>query len=98
MIIEYSNGDRNSILFKNNGKPKFPQEVIESFDKKVLFIEEAISITDIYAMKSLYFKELKGNRKGDYSIRLNDQFRLIVKVGKTNGQTKIIIVSVEDYH
>ena len=98
MIIEYPNGDRDSILFKINGKPKFPSGVIESFNNKIQFIESAIAITDLSAMRSLHFKKLRGNRKGEYSIRLNDQFRLIVKVAETNGQTKIIIMGVEDYH
>jgi proteic killer suppression protein len=49
-------------------------------------------------MKSLHFEKLKGNRSQQYSMRLNEQWRLIVEI-KGNAPNKVIaVISIEDYH
>jgi proteic killer suppression protein len=35
-------------------------------------------LKDLYPIRSLNFEALSGNRKGQFSIRLNKQFRLII--------------------
>jgi proteic killer suppression protein len=53
---------------------------------------------DIRAMRSLRMEKLVGDRAGQYSIRLNDQFRLIFRL-KTDARGKgVIIIEVVDYH
>ncbi|NOM65205.1 hypothetical protein EU799_05660 [Corynebacterium silvaticum] len=42
-------------------------------------------------MRSLRLERLKGNRAGTSSIRLNDQFRLIIKF-ETDDEGRIVIV------
>ncbi|MGA9524935.1 MAG: type II toxin-antitoxin system RelE/ParE family toxin [Myxococcaceae bacterium] len=48
-------------------------------------------------MKSLRFEQLKGDRAGQCSMRLNDQFRLIGVVEKKNGE-ELLIIEIVDYH
>lgn len=48
-------------------------------------------------MRSLRFEELKGKRKGEYSIRLNKQWRLIFEI-ETKVEELIAIKGIEDYH
>ena len=48
-------------------------------------------------MKSLHYEKLKGRRAHQRSMRLNDQFRLILEIEIVNDRT-IVVVSVEDYH
>jgi proteic killer suppression protein len=40
------------------------------------------------------FKELEGQRQGDYSIRINEQYRVCFKWGETGPYD----VLIEDYH
>lgn len=42
------------------------------------------SLDELTFFRSLHFEPLKGNRKGEYSIRLNLQFRLIFTVATDN--------------
>jgi proteic killer suppression protein len=49
-------------------------------------------------MKSYRFEKLKGDRKGDYSIRLNDQFRLTFQIEETGDGNQIVVLDIEDYH
>jgi proteic killer suppression protein len=48
--------------------------------------------------KSLRFEKLQGDRAHQHSIRLNDQWRLIIEFDGTSPNKKIVIVGIEDYH
>jgi toxin HigB-1 len=49
-------------------------------------------------MKSLHFEKLKGSRDHQHSMRLNDQWRLIVELdGKAPNKT-VVVIGIEDYH
>ena len=39
-------------------------------------LEAAVSLADIAALPGYRFEALKGDRKGQYSIRINDQWRI----------------------
>lgn len=72
--------------------------VVRAFRKKLFFLRNALDERDIYEMRSLRYEKLKGDRLGQSSIRLNDQWRLILKiVTKENGKV-VLVISVEDYH
>ncbi len=59
-----------------------PRAVVRAFRKRVQYIRDADDERAFYAMKSLHFEKLKGDRKGHHSVKLNDQWRLIVKLQK----------------
>jgi proteic killer suppression protein len=59
-------------------------------------LEAAISILDLAALPGNRFEALKGKRKGQYSIRINDQWRVCFEwPDKSPGPTNVEIV---DYH
>lgn len=72
-----------------------PHEVVLAYRRRVRFIRNAIDPRAFYAMKSLHFEKLKGNRLRQYSMRLNAQWRLILELHREH---KVLIVSVIDYH
>lgn len=71
--------------------------VIKSYRKKVQLISAAVDGRDLYAMRGLRMEKLKGNRAGQSSMRLNDQFRLILTF-KTEGDRVAVLLEVIDYH
>ena len=76
----------------------FAQAVVTAYRKRIQFIRNALDERDFYQMKSLHFEKLKGNRSQQYSMRLNEQWRLIVEI-KGNAPNKVIaVISIEDYH
>ena len=82
------------------GAAKYPPAVVEAFFDKMAVIQAAAHENDLRAMKSLHFEKLKGERgnRGEYSIRLNRQFRLILTF-KADDQGKLsCILDIEDYH
>jgi plasmid maintenance system killer protein len=60
------------------GKQKFSMDVIKQYQAKVRILTIIESLKDLYPIRSLNLKALSGKRKGQYSIRLNKQFRLIL--------------------
>ena len=61
-------------------------------------IRDADNENDLRLVKSYRFEKLKGDRRGDYSIRLNDQFRLTFQIEKTGSGNRIVVLAIEDYH
>ena len=59
-------------------------------------LQAAISVKDLAALPGNRFERLKGNRKGQYSIRINDQWRICFEwLDEANGPSNVEIV---DYH
>jgi toxin HigB-1 len=72
--------------------------VTRAFRKRMQLIRAAPDERDFYALKSLHFEKLKGNRSHQHSMRLNDQFRLILQYEGVGADKVVVIVGVEDYH
>ena len=49
-------------------------------------------------MKSLHFEKLKGDRQEERSMRLNKQWRLIVKIIPDTPKNRVAVLAIEDYH
>ena len=78
------------------------QPIVKAFRKRMQQIRAAPDERDFYRLKSLRFEKLGGKRRYQHSMRLNDQYRLIVEFVKGNSATQsskvIKIVGIEDYH
>ena len=57
-------------------------------------MEAATSLRDLVALPGNHFEALVGDRRGQYSIRINDQYRLCFKWGEKGP----IDVEIADYH
>ena len=75
-----------------------PPEVIRSYRKRLLAIRAAVDERDLYALKSNHLEKLQGNRTHQHSLRLNDQWRLVVEIRKGNPRNVIFVIEIEDYH
>lgn len=72
--------------------------VVKAFRKRMQLVRAATDERDFSLMRSLNFERLKGKRQHQFSMRLNDQWRLILEL-ETVGTTKmLLIVGIEDYH
>jgi toxin HigB-1 len=74
------------------------ENVVTAFRKRLQAIRAAVNENDLRALKSLHFEKLKGDRKDQYSIRINVQFRLVFKIEKGKQGNTLIILGIEDYH
>lgn len=78
--------------------PQFGPDLTKQYRKKVGFLQNAADERDLYNYKALHYEKLKGDREGQRSIRLNDQWRLIVELETDEEGRLILIVDIDDYH
>ena len=76
----------------------FDPAVVKAFRKRMQFIRAAVDERAFYAMTSLHYEKLKGAREGQRSMRLNDQWRLILRFSQTATEKLTVIISITDYH
>lgn len=77
---------------------KLPFEVIGRIRDRLAFLRAAPDERTIRNWRSLHYEKLKGDRDGQRSIRINDQWRLIFLLDSERNPPKIVILGVEDYH
>ena len=75
-----------------------PSPVIKAFRKRMQTIRAAMDERDFYAQKSLHFEKLKGKRAYQHSMKLNDQWRLILELEGKAPNKVVVIMGIEDYH
>ena len=80
------------------GKTKLPVSVIQSARRKLVVLRAAIDDRSLRNWKSLHYEKLKGDREGFRSIRLNDQYRMILSLDETTNPQTVTITAIEDYH
>jgi len=76
----------------------YPPGIAKAFRKRLQFMRSVGKEQDLYAMNSYRFEKLQGKRQHQYSMRLNDQWRLILEMEGDNPNKIIWIVAIEDYH
>jgi proteic killer suppression protein len=76
----------------------FASAVVTAFRKRMQTIRDAPDERTFYALKSLHFEKLKGNRNHQHSMKLNDQWRLIIEFEGKAPDKIVVLVGIEDYH
>lgn len=88
---------RNSVTeaIASGKAPKgFPPNVLRSAQRKLLMIRDAQRLEDLLAPPGNRLEALKGDRKGQHSIRINDQWRICF-IWSDGAAEQVEIV---DYH
>lgn len=73
-------------------------EIVKAFRKRLQMIRAAPDERDFYQLKSLHFEKLKGDRLGQFSMRLNQQWRLILRIERREDGKTVVVISITDYH
>jgi proteic killer suppression protein len=71
-----------------------PREMHRRAQIKLARLGAVTSMKDLHEIRGNRFEKLKGERLGQYSIRINDQYRICFKWEKENA----IDVEILDYH
>ncbi len=71
-----------------------PKELHRKAQVKTARLGAVTSMQDLQEIRGNRFEKLAGDRKGQYSIRINEQYRICFKWGKGDA----IDVEVADYH
>ncbi len=98
MDVEFEEEALRRLAFDPAEAGGFDVAVVKAYRKRIQFIRAAVDERAFYAMKSLHYEKLKGNREGQHSMRLNDQWRLILRFAMNTHGKRVVILSITDYH
>lgn len=93
MIISFGNKDTERI-WDGEWVKKIPNEVQQTGRRKLRMLNNSQSLTDLMVPPSNRLEKLSGNLKLFYSIRINDQWRIIFRWSNGNAAE----VEIIDYH
>jgi len=98
MDIQFKHQSYDRLEIDTSFDGGLPLAAVKAYRKRIALIRSAIDERDFYAMKSLHYEKLKGNRDHQFSMRLNDQWRLILEFLSEQSGKIVVVVSIEDYH
>ena len=87
-------GDRNTRRFFEGHRVAAFQGFEDQAVRRLTLLDNAESLRDLAGLPSNRLEALRGNRSGQYSIRINTQWRICFRWGK-DGSYEVEIV---DYH
>jgi toxin HigB-1 len=87
MDINYGKNTKNSLRI-------LPKNLHRKAQVKLARLGAATSVRDLREIRGNRFEVLKGNRKGQYSIRINGQYRICFKWINDDATD----VEITDYH
>ncbi|WP_319561162.1 type II toxin-antitoxin system RelE/ParE family toxin [Marispirochaeta sp.] len=93
MIKSFKDGLTESIWQRKRIKG-FPSDLFKIARRKLGFLEDAVDLKDLRIPPGNRLEPLKGDRAGQYSIRINDQWRVCFRW--TDGNA--FDVEITDYH
>jgi proteic killer suppression protein len=93
MIIGFADKDTERLFITGKSKRLSPA-LVKAALRKLDYLNRAKTLNDLLAPPGNRLEALKGDLKGKYSIRINDQFRIVFKF--QNGDASD--VKVTDYH
>jgi proteic killer suppression protein len=81
-------------VFNGRFSKKLPQDIQRMAERKLILLHRSVTLNDLRVPPSNRLEALKGNREGQYSIRINDQWRICFE-WREGG---VYDVEIVDYH
>ncbi|MDE0294666.1 MAG: type II toxin-antitoxin system RelE/ParE family toxin [Bryobacterales bacterium] len=93
MIRSYKNLDTEAVANRERCRT-FPADIQRRAQAKLMILNNAKDLNDLRAPPGNRLEALSGDRKGQYSIRVNDQWRICFSWKQGNAYQ----VEIVDYH
>ncbi|MBQ9207806.1 MAG: type II toxin-antitoxin system RelE/ParE family toxin [Treponema sp.] len=82
------------LIYNQQFSRRLPNTIQKVALRKLMMIDNATSLEDLRVPPSNHLEQLFGNRKGQHSIRINDQWRVCF----TEKDGQYYDVEIVDYH
>lgn len=93
MIRTFASGESERIWLGERSR-KLPPDIQQTARRKLRQLNRVARPAELREPRGNGFEELKGDRKGTYSIRINDQWRITFRWSDGGADD----VRIEDYH
>jgi addiction module HigA family antidote len=93
MIIDFHDKETERVFLRER-RSKIDLRLRRIAHRKLLLIDAAASLEDLQVPRGNHLEKLTGDRAGQYSIRINDQWRICFRWSEGNAHE----VEIVDYH
>ena len=93
MILSYKDSDTRAVAHRERCQ-RFPADIQRRAQAKLMILNNAKSLNDLRVPPGNRLEMLRGDRKGQHSIRINDRWRIWVSCKPGNAY----LVEIVDYH
>jgi proteic killer suppression protein len=93
-MIESFASDETEKIFRGQVSKKYPKDIQRTARRKLIYLDDAEDLQDLLAPPGNRLEKLKGNRAGQHSIRINDQWRICFNWSGNKAKD----VEIVDYH
>lgn len=99
VVLEFDDDELRCLAYDASYHTKrWSTDVTKAYRKVIQLIDAAADERDLRAFKGLRLEQLKGRRAGTSAVRINSQYRLILRFTTSeDGRTAIVLEAV-DYH
>ncbi len=97
MEVSFDDQELDDLETNVRAKPKFPTGVIKAFRRRMWQIRAAHDERDFSANRGMNYERYQ-EMDGHHSIRLNDQYRLIIRFDEHSDGKTVVVVAIKDYH
>lgn len=95
MIISFLDKETEKIYYQRFSS-KLPENIQKIALRKLIMLDNALSLSDLKIPSSNRLEKLKGSGKNRWSIRINDQWRICFT--PVNSNKDYAEVTIVDYH
>jgi toxin HigB-1 len=92
-VIRHFKCKETERVFQGQVSPAFPPNILKAARRKLDYLNQARRLTDLLVPSGNRLEALKGNRAGQWSIRINDQWRICFVWDNDAFEVEIV-----DYH
>lgn len=97
LIASFRDSWLENFYLRDRRHRKIPADLADRLFRKLQILDDAVNQNDLRSPPSNHFESLKGRLKGKYSIRVNDQWRLIFKWDDANGTAEEVYLDDHSY-
>jgi proteic killer suppression protein len=98
MRFRFRDNNLELLYTQGEGAAKFPREVVNAFVRRIRHIEAAKDERDLRVPPSVHYERLKAKYKGQDSMRLNREWRLIISVREDKQGKYVLIHEVNNHY
>jgi proteic killer suppression protein len=93
-VIKSFKDGRTKDVWERKKTKYLPDEILKQARRKLGFLEDAMTLNDLRVPPGNRLESLKGDRRKQFSIRINDQWRICFRWEDTGAYD----VEIVDYH
>lgn len=93
MISSFADSDTQSLYLTGKSR-RLPPDIVKRATRKLEYIELATRVEDLRVPPGNRLHALEGDRRGQYSISINDQWRICFHFTEGDAHD----VEITDYH